>query len=381
MQPSAPTPPPAAVQAPPGPPRSSPAPRSALRAALRVLGLVLAAAAILAFVAWSAAAIYFSNLPSVPLRAASASAFLLACLAALARPRPRPRALAVVLAACALVFLWFLLIPPSNNRDWQPDVAVLPWARVEGDLVTIHNLRHCLYRSESDYDVRLEDVSVRLSDLRSVDLIASYWGSPHICHTMISFGFQDGRQLCISVEARREKGEAYSALLGFFRRFELIYVVGDERDLIRLRTNVRGESVYLYRLRAPQALARKVFMAYLQRINDLRTNPRWYHAGTTNCTTTARSHIHPFVRGRWDWRFLLNGHLDALAHQRGAIDSSLPFDALKQASLVNPKALATAPDDPAFSQRIRQPLPQTGGLSPPAPSTPDTFPLSTSDTR
>ena len=183
-----------------------------------------------------------------------------------------------------VVAAW-LAIPPSNTRDWQPDVATLAFADIHGDRVIVHNVRNAEYRTETDYTVRLEDRALDLSQLRSLDVFLVHWGSRLIAHTIMSWGFEGDRYLAISIETRKEKGEQYSALRGFFRQYELVFVVADERDVVRLRTNVRGEDVHVYRLDVPPEDARRLLLRYLQEINQLREHPEWYNALTDNCTT------------------------------------------------------------------------------------------------
>jgi hypothetical protein len=305
-------------------------------------------------------AIYFSNLPAA-LRPIAAGLFaLMSAGLILSGLRKRKRwswgaflvLFAIVLAA------WWLLIPPSNSRNWQPDVAVLPWAEVRGDLVTVHNIRNCDYRTETDYTVSHYDRSFDLTKLQSVDLFLVYWGSPSIAHTMLSFGFEDGSHLCFSIETRKEVGEEYSAVKGFFKQFELTYVVADERDLVRLRTNYRiGEEVYLYRFKVPMEFARKVLLDYLREVNSLKDRPQWYRAILTNCTTSILRHTTPFnPDARFDWRLIANGYLDALLYERGKLDQSLPFPELKKRSLINQRAKA-ADKAGDFSRLIRVGLP------------------------
>ena len=336
---------------------SSTATASLPRRLITLAGRILSRVALAVICVWSTLAIYFSNLPAGWLRTAAAGAFGLGVLVVLLRVRPGRRARLIVLAAFGAVVIWFLLTPPSNDRDWQPDVAVLPYAEIGGDTVTIHNIRNCDYRSETDYTVRYYDRTFDLARLRAVDFYLIYWGSALIAHTMLSFEFEGGDHLCFSIETRKTKGESYSAVRGFFRQYELTYVIGDERDLVRLRTNYRGEQVYLYRLNTDPATARLVFLDYLKQINRLRTHPEWYNALTSNCTTNIRGHTKPYARKvRWDWRILANGYIDRLGYEVGSLDHSLPFDQLKARSLINDRAKA-AGDDPAFSARIREGLP------------------------
>ena len=257
----------------------------------------------------------------------------------------------------AVVLIWWLFIPPGNNKDWQPDVVVLPYATFNGSNVTIHNIRNCDYRTETDFDARHYDKTFKLEDLRTVDLFLVTWGSPHIAHTMVSFGFLNGDYVCFSIETRKEKGEAYSAVKGLFRQFELTYIVADERDLVRLRTNYRqGEEACLYRVRMTPEQGGTLLLDYLKRANTLRDRAEWYNAATDNCTTAIRTQRAAADRQPWDWRMLVNGHLDQLLYERGTIATHLPFAELKTQSLVNARAKA-ADQDPDFSKRIRQNLP------------------------
>lgn len=301
-------------------------------------------------------AIAFSPLPGNFLLA---WAYPLATLVLLFMLRPWKRALLGYLVLFLAVLLPWLMMPPSNDRHWQPDVAILPYGVVEGDKVTVHNIRNIDYRTETDFTIRHYDRTFDLKQLRSIDLFLSDWGLKTIVHTILSFGFADGSYLCVSVETRKEVGEEYSALRGFFRNYELTYVIADERDLIRLRTNYRkGESVYLYRLGGTSlAVAREIFLDYVRYINRLRERPEWYNALLGNCTTQIRGHTRPYAgKVWWDWRLLANGYVDEMAYEIGVLDQSLPFAELKQRSLINRQA-AAADGDPDFSRRIREGLP------------------------
>ena len=227
---------------------------------------------------------------------------------------------------------WWFTLQPSNERDWQPDVAVLPYADINGNQVTLHRIRNCDYRTETDFDVRYYDKAFDLDKLRTADLYMVYWGSPHMAHTMVSFGFEGGDYVCFSIETRKQKGEGYSAVKGLFRQFELIYIVGDERDLVRLRTNYRqGEEVYLFRLTGSPEKVRAFFLDYLRRVNDLHRRPEWYSAITHNCTTSIRMQRAAADRAPWDWRMLVNGYGDELLYERGTIATNLPLAELKAA--------------------------------------------------
>jgi hypothetical protein len=318
----------------------------------RALGVIVA----VLLGGWVSLAVLYRAPGPVALRAGIALVLVLASVAVLRLVRRGWRRALAFGALVALVLAWWLSIAPSNARDWQPDVAVLAWAERDGDSVTVHDVRNNEYRTETDYTVRHEDRRFSLAALRTMDLFLSYWGSPLIAHTIISFGFDDGRYLAMSIETRKERGEEYSAVAGFFKEYELIYVVADERDVVRLRTNYRGEDVYLYRLLVTPELARQGFLEYLRHVNRLREHPEWYNALTHNCTTAIRGHTRPPGARTWtSWKLLVNGYLDELAYDIGAVTRSRPFPELRARSRINEPARA-AGDAPDFSRRIRQPV-------------------------
>jgi len=305
---------------------------------------------------WATLAILYADLPGY-LRIWIAALFTIGSLAALVGRAGRGRTRLGFVAAFAVVLVGWLLMPPSNSRNWQPDVVLLPYADIQGDRVTIHNIRNCDYRSETDYTVRHYDRTFDLARLKSVDLSLVYWGSPYIAHTMLSFGFTDGGMVCISAETRKEVGETYSSVKGFFRQYELTYVIADERDLIGLRTGYRGEQVYLYRLEESADLVRQVFLEYLQAVNSLVDHPQWYNALTGNCMTSFRINAAPYnPDARVDWRLVANGFIDEMLYERKAITTALPFAELKKRSLINGRAKGQD-KTPDFSQRIRVGLP------------------------
>jgi len=307
--------------------------------------------------AWTTLAVYLSPLEPAWLRIGLASLLPLSVLAALFGERPLLRAPALIAVEFFVVLVAWLSLQPSHDRDWQADVAKLPYAEIRGDRVTLHNVRNADYRSETDYTARFEDRELDLSRLRSLDLFLIYWGSPAIAHTIMSWGFEGDEYLAVSIETRKERDESYSALKGFFRQYELIYILADERDVVRLRTNYRDEDVYLYRLDVPPEGARQLLLAYLEAVNRLYERPQWYNALTQNCTTSIQNLAAPLQqRDWWSWKLLLNGYMDELAYDIGAIDRSLPFAELRERSHVNERARA-AGDDPRFSVRIRAGLP------------------------
>ena len=308
--------------------------------------------------AWAAGALYF-DLPIAWLRSPLAFIYGLAMLAVLFLVKGRWRAMGVVAFGFGAVLAWWLTIKPTEDHAWQPDVARRAWADVHDDEVTLHNVRNCDYRTETDYTPQWETRVVHLSKLTGVDLAITYWGSPWIAHPIASFQFAGSLPIAISIETRKTVGQSYSALRGFYRQYALIYIPADERDVIRLRTSYRREEVYLYHTTASAERARAIFLEYLKHLNRLHQHPEFYNAVTDNCTTNIRVANVGASGGKappWNWRILLNGKGDELLYERGFIDRSLPFGELKARSLVNPQAKA-AGASPDFSQLIRVGLP------------------------
>ena len=327
--------------------------RRSFRSSVTLLLLTL----VVAGVAWSTLALWFDGSNSRLLAATMGAAIVVASALLVAFVRPFLRGLLAALLPVMVVIIWWISIPPTNSRNWAPDVARTARAAFDRSFVTIQNVRNFKYRTETDYDQRWETRTYNLDQIQGVDLFLSFWGPTQIAHTIASWEFYDGQHLAISIETRKQKGQSYSALRGFFHQYELYYVVADERDLVGLRTNYRDEQVYLYRIRVPAAQARALLVDYLDEVNRLADHPQWYNALTQNCTTTTRGHVQNVgAGGRLDWRLLANGHLDELLYERGQIDTDLPLADLRARSNITEKAKA-AGDSSDFSIRIRQGLP------------------------
>lgn len=280
----------------------------------------------------------------------------LAAFGAFLVPRWRWKGCAVHAGLFLVVLVPFLLQKPSNDRVWNPEVAKLAWAEFDGDRVTVHNIRNFQYRTVGDYTISHYDKTYDLKDLDSMDLLASYWMGPDIAHIFVSFGFKGKDFLSFSIEMRRELTEGGSTIKSFFRQYELYYVVGDERDLVRLRTNVRKsppEDVYLYRLKGDPGTAKALFLEYIKEINHLKDTPEWYNTLTSNCTNTIWMHSR-VNKGHvpYSWKILVSGHLPELLYEAGKIEGQGPFSELKQRSRINDLAQA-ADQAEDFSQRIR----------------------------
>jgi hypothetical protein len=334
---------------------------------VRRLGLFLLGVAVLLSGAWGALALKFSWPLTRVVSTTLAVDFALVTFVALIClfiPRWRLRALGFYGLVFAVLLAFWLRIEPSNARDWQTDVAVLPHATIEGDIVTVHNIRNFDYRSETDYTPAYYDRLFDLKQLEGVDLVAVYWMGPDIAHVFLSFAFAGDQHLAISIETRKEKGEDYSTVKGFFRQYELYYVVADERDVIGLRTNYRHnppEDVYIYRMKGSIENGRKLFLEYIAKVNALNDQPAFYNTLTTNCTTNIWFNAGVNAeRIPFSWKILASGHVPELLYEHGRIQTDgLPFAEVQQRAHVN--ARAQAADNAAdFSRRIRELNPANG---------------------
>ncbi|HEY2046971.1 MAG TPA: DUF4105 domain-containing protein [Candidatus Udaeobacter sp.] len=322
---------------------------------LRFILFALAWVAATLCAAWAVGALYLDFPKAGPF---AAIVFLIALVAIVIFVRGKLLKLAIIFGAFAVVVSWWLTLKPGNDRPWQPDVAQTAWADVNGDEITIHDARNCDYRTETDFTCHWETRTVRLSQITGMDVAINYWGSPWIAHPIVSFQFSDALPLCFSIETRKTIGQQYSTVKGFYRQYTLIYVVADERDVIRLRTNYRREDVYLYHTLASPAQAQERFREYINTVNVLHESPRWYNAVTSNCTTSIRTQRAAELRAPWDWRILLNGKMDEMLYQDHAVASGgLSFSELKQRNLINERARA-ADQDTDFSRLIRAALPK-----------------------
>ncbi|WP_341402729.1 Lnb N-terminal periplasmic domain-containing protein [Luteolibacter soli] len=261
-------------------------------------------------------------------------------------------------AGLAIVIIPWSFKKPRNDRDWSPEYARTANAKVEGDAVTFTNFRNFGYTLDGTVTERWETRTVHLSKLRGIDFFLNYWGSPSIAHPIFSFDFGDEGQVAFSIETRREKGETYTALGGLYKLYELTYLVGDERDFIRVRTNIReGEDAYLFRLATPPDKARERFLEYVTQIQALAAKPRFYNVLTANCTTAIRSQLNVEKKFIPDKRLIINGKLDELFAERGLFAvKDMPLPELKERGHVDDRAMH-AQDDPEFSKKIRETVP------------------------
>lgn len=275
------------------------------------------------------------------------------------RAEPRWRQVLVPAAVFAVVLVEFVLREPSNRREWAPSARVLADASLAGSRARITGFRNAVHRTREDVDWIYEERDVDLERVEGVDLVVSYWeGHERVAHTLLSFRLEDAAPVCVSVEVRCEEGERYGAVRGLFKQFELLYVVGDERDLIGSRVLQRGEDVYLFPLAARPDQARALLEHVLRRVHELNATPRWYGTLGQNCTTSLIEHVNaiwpedtPFTE-----RLIMNGYAPRHAYELGLLASDLPFDELFAASCVN-DAVREAAGRPEFSRELRRGLP------------------------
>ena len=325
----------------------------------RVLLVLLLTIVILALTGWSVLAIYYGDSHTSLLQTVLAAGFgLVACvtLVGIWFRRWRRGLLAIYVVLFVAVLGWWSTITASNDRVWQAETAKLPYATIEGDIVTMHNIRNFDYRSETDFTPAYYSKAYDLSKLDHIDWFAVYWMGPAVAHTIVSFGFDGGEYLAVSIEARKEEGEGYSTIKGFFRQYEQIHIVADERDILRLRTNYRQdppEDVYRYRMKASPEIARKFFMQYVKTINEEKDRPTFYNTLTANCTNVIWKHASIFQdRVPFSLKLLASGYTSEYLYEMGRLDTSIPFTELTQKGYINPVAQALG-DSADFSQRIR----------------------------
>lgn len=331
----------------------------------KTAGRVLASLAIVLATAWGALALWFQppmqmdalRVPAMGLWVAIAPVTLFWWWRL-----HRARVLLPWGAAMLALLAWWGTLQPSHDRVWADDVARMVTGQVQGSVVTLDQVRNFDWRSDDDYTARWEQRSYNLDQLRSVDVALSYWMGPAIAHTLVSFGFADGRYLTFSIEIRKERGESFDAIAGFFKRYETVLIAADERDILRVRTNARGEDMYLYRLNIPQKIMRSLFLSYLDEGAQLKRTPRFYNTLTANCTTIVFEMARRIDTALpLDWRLLASGYLDRYLFDLGALAGPQNFATLRDAAHITARARAAdqAPDYSAAIRATGRPAPLT----------------------
>jgi Domain of unknown function (DUF4105) len=335
---------------------------------LRIATACLASLLVGLSAAWAAMALWYQAPGGRLLKAGIVAAWILFSAGALItvwRGRTGVGLLAFAAVFGAVLF-WWQQIEPSNDRLWADDVARMTTGTVEGNIVTLHNVRNFEWRSNTDYSQRWETRVYDLDRLNAVDMIMSYWSGPVIAHMLISFGFSDGQHVAFSVEIRRDKRESYSEIGGFFKEFELSIIAADERDVIAVRTNVRGEDDYLYRLRMPLSAMRSLFLGYVGEADSLINKPRFYNTLTVNCTLLVY-HMMKRIIGYLplNYRLLLTGYLPEYVYRVGGLDQRYSLEELRALGRITDRAIKSGRSD-TFSEDIRRGIPVIDPASLPA---------------
>lgn len=257
----------------------------------------------------------------------------------------------------AIFIVLNIITAPSNDREWNTDQAILPYAEIDNNLVSIHNIRNFSYTSTTEYTPSYYDKTFDLDKLVRVWFLVEPLPSiKGAAHTLLSFEFEDNEFVAISVEIRKEKEESYNPIKGLFNHYELMYVIANERDIVKLRSNYRKDQVYLYPGKTTPEKARVLFLEMVGRANELREKPEFYNTVTSTCTTNIVSHINTISPKRipwWDLRILFPENADTLALELGLIDTDLPLEEARMKYNINSRAEKYA-DDPEFSKKIRE---------------------------
>jgi hypothetical protein len=329
------------------------------RAAGALLRVLVSALIIAPISAWSALALWFRLPAPEALRGAAAIVFAILGLATIAALFTRRSLIGLIVFAAAFggLLVWWSTIKPPLDGDWAPDVARQTTGSIEGDILTLSDVRDFDWRTDTDFTEKWSKRSYDLSKLKTLDLFLAYWGGPEMAHVIMSFGFEGGEYLARSVEVRREKTSEFSPIADAFKSHTLVYLATTERDSVRLRSNVRGEDVRLYRLNTPPDQARALLREYVVESTELAERPKWYNSITANCATV----VFKLVRAAgstlpFDWRLVVNGFLPGYLFDHGAVVTTIPLSELMERARISPQAKA-ADQSPDFSRLIRVGVP------------------------
>jgi len=326
-----------------------------LRVASAIVWTCVSLLIVLPLTAWAALALWY-RLSTTPVEGiVAACVFILLGLGSMTALFTRHRVKGAVCFAAAFggLLIWWNTIAPPDHGDWAPEVARQTTGIIRGDVLTLSDVREFEWRSESGFDERWRERSYDLSKLKTVDLFLSYWGGPQMAHLIMSFGFDGGEQLAWSIEVRRKKDGQYSPIADAFKTDTVVYLATSERDTVRLRTNVRGEDVRLYRLRMPPEQARALLLRYVEEANALSAKPAFYNSITTNCTTAVAKMMRAAGDNLpLDWRLIINGYLPGYLYDHGAVVTTIPLSQVTALARIDDRAKA-ADQSPEFSRLIR----------------------------
>ncbi|MCH7335573.1 DUF4105 domain-containing protein [Acinetobacter sp. NIPH 2699] len=273
----------------------------------------------------------------------------------------------IILYCCAFAcsLFWYFSLDARQDREWDPEVAEQLSYEKHGDIVTLHHVRNFNWHTDGSYDVHWEDRTVDLSKITGINVIASYWMGPQIAHTLVSFDFSDQKPLVFSIEIRKEKGESFSAIGGFFRKYELSLIASDEKDIVYTRSNIRQEQVYLFPIKMPADERKALFIEYLNKADELRTEAKWYNTLTSNCTTLIFDMAQAINSQRLpkDYRLLASGYLPNYLHDLKALNQNYSMKEWYHLAHINPRTTQyeQQPNQSSeyFSTIIRAGLPET----------------------
>ena len=328
-----------------------------LKSLLRVVVTLFLILMTLGITAWSCLSLWFRAPGPEAVRAALALAFgVVGMITLYGLARGRRRMLVVLLLLFTVDLAWWSTIQPSRDLDFSADVSRQVTGTITGNRLALRDVRNFDWTSETDFKPNWVNRDYDLDRLSTLDLFMAYWAGPEMAHVIFSFGFEDGRYLAWSIEVRRLQGGEFSPIADLFKRNPLVIIASEERDVVRLRSNIRGENVQLYRLNTPPEITRKILLGYVSQANDLAEHPRFYNSLVTNCTTTIVTLIRSLgIMIPLDWRLIVNGYLPDYAYEIGAIDQHLPLAEVKRAAVITARAIEARPDD--FSSAIRVGVP------------------------
>lgn len=267
------------------------------------------------------------------------------------------RGVLIYLVLHGALLVWWNSLTPSNQHRWEDDVAQMTTGTIEGDQVTLFNVRNFNWRSETDYTPRWDTREYDLSKLQSVDMLTSHWGIDAIAHVLVSFGFNDDQFVTFSVEIRKKKGQSFSEIAGFFKQYELSILATDERDAVAVRPNIRGEDTFLYRIDMPEAIRRELFLSYIGQANQLIEEPRFYNTVTANCTTLVFGMMQHISGGLpLDPRLLLTGYLPSYIEELDGLTNGFDLTQLRTAGRITERSKQAANSE-NYSKIIRQGVP------------------------
>lgn len=309
------------------------------------------------FYIWGIGAVYYLNFLTEYLRTPLMWAFIILIPLCLIIFRRRWYVYWIALIICLSLATYYKFEPASNLGDWDLNWAVMPSVTIKGNKIEVKNIRDFQYRSENDFTPHYYDKTFNLNDLDSLYYVLSYWdGNKAVAHSILSFGFKGGNYLCVSVETRLKKGQPQTGIGGLYNQYGLLYVLADEKDVLRLRTNFRKEEVYMYKVNADKKTIKPLFVAIMQKIDKLNTQPQFYNTVKHNCLTSLLTDLRNArdEKMSFDYRYIFNGYSDELFYEKGAfVNQDIPFDKFKEIHHIN-QYIKDSDNIDIYSQEIRQ---------------------------